>query len=190
MEIYDNSGNKLNLSVCHENIKVLKYIGDVEDELNINSAKDYSDKGIDVFNPQDNFFNDICHPYDNSDGKDIILEDRRTDLYQNATFCEDGCTYTGMNYDLMVANCLCDSDFFQKEEEKNETNVDEIQKSETVNFKTISKSFIENLFDFNYKVIFCYNLVLDTKILVKNIGFYTLFAMFVFQMISFFFLSW
>ena len=86
----------------------------------------------------------------------------------------------------MVANCLCHSDIFQKEEEKNETNVDEIQKSETVNFKTISKSFIENLFDFNYKVIFCYNLVLDTKILVKNIGFYTLFAMFVFQMISFF----
>ena len=92
LEIYDNSGNKLNLSVCHEDIKVLKYIGDVEDELNINSAKDYSDKGIDVFNPQDNFFNDICHPYDNSDGKDIILEDRRADLYQNATFCEDGCT--------------------------------------------------------------------------------------------------
>ena len=185
LEIYDNSGNKLNLSICKEDIKVMKYIGDVADELNINSAKDYADKGVDVFNPQDDFFNDICHPYDNTDGKDIILDDRRSDLYQNTTFCENGCTYTGMNYDLMVANCLCDSDMLEKEEQ-NITNDEEMQKSESLNFKTISKSFIENLFDFNYKVIFCYNLVLDSKILVKNIGFYSLFVMFVLQMIFLF----
>ena len=137
LEIYDNSGNKLNLSICKEDIKVLKYIGDVADELNINSAKDYADKGVDVFNPQDDFFNDICHPYDNTDGKDIILDDRRSDLYQNTTFCENGCTYTGMDYDLMVANCLCDSEILEKEGH-NITNDEEMQKSESLNFKTIS----------------------------------------------------
>ena len=162
----------------------MKYIGDAVEELNIQSAMNFADKGIDVFNPQDKFFNDLCHPAD-TDGKDIILNDRRTDLYQNATFCEEGCTYTGMNYDLMVANCICDSSILQKEEQ-NVTNEEENQVSEAVNFNTITKSFIANLFDFNYEVIFCYNLVIDTKILIKNIGFYSLFGMFVLQIIFFF----
>ena len=106
IEIYDMSGNKLDLSVCKEDIKVMKYIGDVK-ELNIDSAKSLSEQGIDVFDASNEFFNDICHPYESSDGKDIILNDRRNDIYQNATFCEDGCSYLGMNYSLMVANCKC-----------------------------------------------------------------------------------
>ena len=68
MEIYDYSGIKLDISVCKEDIKVLKYIGDVE-ELNIQSAIDLADQGIDVFNANDEFFNDICDFYDNKDGK-------------------------------------------------------------------------------------------------------------------------
>ena len=185
LEVYDFSGRKLDLSVCKEDIKVMKYIGDTVEELNIQSAMDLADKGIDVFNTQDKFFNDICHPFNNSDGKDIILTDRRNDLYQNATFCEDGCTYTGMNYDLMVANCICDSSILQKEEQ-NITNEEEKQISEKVNFNTITKSFIQSLIDFNYEVIFCYNLVFDIKILVKNIGFYSLFGMFILQMVFLF----
>ena len=77
IELYDYSRNKLNLSICKEDIKIMKYIGDVE-ELNIESAKDLSEQGIDVFNASDKFFNDLCHYYDNKDGKDIILNDRRT----------------------------------------------------------------------------------------------------------------
>ena len=183
LEIYDFSGRKLDLSVCKEDIKVMKYIGDVE-ELNIESAMSLADRGVDVFNAQDAFFNDICHPFDNADGIDIIIDDRRSDIYQNATFCEDGCTYTGMNYDLMVANCICDSSILQIET-KNETDNGEKEISETLNFETVTKSFISNLFDFNIDVIYCYNLVINTKILMKNIGFYCLFGMFVLQIIFF-----
>ena len=64
LEIYDYSGKKLNLSICKEDIKVFKYIGDVE-ELDIDTAKDFSNQGIDVYNPSDEFFNDICHKYNN-----------------------------------------------------------------------------------------------------------------------------
>ena len=119
---------------------------------------DLADKGIDVFNPEDDFFNDICHPFESPDGKDIILNDRRTDIYQNATFCQDGCTYMGMNYELMAANCICDSSYLQTEE-KNETINEESKEPEIVNFKSITKSFISNLLDFNIDVIYCYNLV-------------------------------
>ena len=182
IEIYDILGNKLNLSVCKEDITVMKYIGDVE-ELDIQSAMSLSEQGIDVFNSKDKFFNDICHPYENSDGRDITINDRRKDIYQNATFCQNGCSYLGMNYNLMVANCKCDSSVLQGDEnsitnnDKSESNVNY--------FESLTKSFIANLLDFNYEIIRCYNLVFKLEILKHNIGFFCLFIMFLLQLIFF-----
>ena len=175
IELYDYSGKRLNLSICKEDIKIMKYIGDAE-ELNIESAKDLSEQGIDVFNASDKFFNDLCHYYDNKDGKDIILNDRRTDIYQNATFCQSGCVYDGMDYELMAANCICDTNVFQIND-LNNTKEEEKGKSQNINFDNLKKSFISNIFDFNYEVIFCYNLVINLKIMKANIGFYSMIIM-------------
>ena len=65
-------GRELDLSVCKENLKVMKYIGDIR-ELKIQSAMSLSEQGIDVFNAPDEFFNNVCHPYDNREGIDITL---------------------------------------------------------------------------------------------------------------------
>ena len=145
----------------------MKYIGDVE-ELDIESAKGLSEKGIDIFNANDDFFNDICHNYESSDNKDIILTDRRKDIYQNATFCQKGCIYKGMNYELMTANCLCDSSLLQSFDGNNNTKHESI-KEEKINFNILTKSIIANLFDFNVDIINCYNLVFNLKILVHNL---------------------
>ena len=178
--VYDLSGNKLNLSLCKEDIKLMKYLGDVCEELDINKAKSFADSGIDIFNVNDEFFNDLCHKYDNNYGKDIIIEDRRSDIYINATFCQEGCSYIGMNYELMTANCKCNSNFLEgKIVETNDKN----EQSETLNFKTLKKTFISSLLDFNIEVIFCYNLVFDTKILSKNIGFYCMLLLLILQII-------
>ena len=183
LEIYDYSGRKLNLSVCKESIKVMKYIGDTEGQLDMNSAKSLSSQGIDVFNADDDFFNDICHQYENPDGKDIILTDRKNDIYQDATFCQDGCIYKGINYDLKAANCICDSSILQEEEE-NITNIG--KESKNNNQQSLAESFITNLFKFNFDVLRCYNLALNKKILIHNIGFYCLSLMFILQIIFFF----
>ena len=175
IEVYDYSGRKLNLSICKEDITVMKYIGDLT-ELNIESAKSLSSQGIDVFNAEDDFFNDICHPFDNPNGTDIILKDRRNDIYQNASFCQNGCSYSGVNYDLMAANCICDSSSFLGNEENN-TNINIKEDDEKVSFKSLADSFISNLLSFNLDVIKCYNLVFDKKILLRNIGFYCLGSM-------------
>ena len=181
LEIYDFSGRKLNLSVCKEDIKVMKYIGDAEGQLDMESAKSLSNQGIDVFNANDDFFNDICHPYDNSDGIDIIINDRRNDIYQDATFCQDGCTYNGIDYNLKAANCICDSSILQ--EEYRITNIEKEQKENK--FKSLTDSFISNLIDFNFDILRCYNLALNTKILIHNIGFYCQSLMFILQLIFF-----
>ena len=184
IELYDYSGRKLNLSICNEDIKIMKYIGDVE-ELNIQSAINLADQGIDVFNASDKFFNDICHYYDNKDGKDIILDDRRNDIYQNVTFCQNGCEYIGMDYELMAANCTCDSNILQNDFLSN-IQEDEKENSKKLNFETLKKSFISNLFDFNYQVLFCYNLTIKLNILKKNIGFYCMISMLFLQIIFLF----
>ena len=178
IEIFDFSGKKLDVSVCKEDLKIMKYIGNVE-ELDIESSKKFSNLGINVFNPSDKFFNDLCHPYDNPDNKDITLIDRRIDFYQNVTFCQDGCTFTGINYTLQIANCLCNTSYLQGE---NNVIYDK-KESEKVNFKSITKSFVENLFSFNIEVVKCYNLVIDPKILIQNYGFYSLFIMLLLQVV-------
>ena len=181
IEVFDMSGRSLNISVCDKEITIMKLINDSLDESDIEFAKSLSNQGIDIFNPNDDFFNDLCHNYKNSDGKDIILKDRRNDFFKNVTFCQTGCTYAGMNYELNVANCVCSTSSVQGE--KIIENYNKEEKSENVNFKSIAKSFVENLLDFNIDVIYCYNLVFDFQRLVKNIGFYTMFIMLILQII-------
>ncbi len=79
IEIYDKSGNKLDLSICKQGIKIMKYIDD-KGKLNIESAESFSKQGIDVFIAKDDFFNDICHDFSNTDGKDTTINDRRSDI--------------------------------------------------------------------------------------------------------------
>ena len=182
LEIYDKSGRKLDLSLCKQDIKVMKYIGDVT-ELDIQSAKSLASQGIDVFNADDKFFNDICQNFNNTYGKDIVISDRRANIYQNAQFCQNGCFYTGMNYELMTANCICDSSLLQSSSVNNTNIGDKINKEESDTFKALTKSFIANLLDFNSEVFKCYNLVFNSQILHDNIGFYCMLFLFVLQII-------
>ena len=185
IEIYDYSGRNLELSICKEDIKILKYIGDLQEELNIDSAKNLANNGIDIFDASDKYFNSICHEYDNHDSKDVIINDRRNDIYKNVSFCDRGCSYEGMNYDLMIANCICNTSIMKYNSDNN-TNNDNNKIKEIVDFDFIKKSVIANLLDFNLDVIYCYNLVFNINILKQNIGFYCMLILCVMQIICFF----
>ena len=184
IEVYDISGKKLDLSVCKEEIKVMKYIGDVE-ELNIDLTKELSNQGIDAFNRNDKFFNDICHSLKNR-SQDIILKDRIADIYQNVDLCQKGCVYNGMNYTLKIANCICDSSLLQIAFD-NKTNLDnknDVEKK--VDLKGIKSIIKYSLEQINFNVISCSNLVFDEKILMNNIGFFCMIIMFILQLIFLF----
>ena len=180
--VYDYDGNMLNLGFCEEEITIIKYIGDLED-VDISSAKDLAEQGIDIFNAQDPFFNDICHPFKNEDNSDITLKDRRSDIFQNVSFCGDECAYDGIDYELMAANCICIAERIQikNEEEISESIVINDKKGITLN--DLATSFTGSLFEFNFIVIKCYNLVFDKAILRINIGFFLLLSMNILQII-------
>ena len=150
--------------------------------MDIQSAKNLANQGIDVFNAKDKFFNDLCYYYDNKEEKDIIIDDRRNDIYQNATFCQYGCDYDGIDYELMSANCICDVNSFHNID-LNKNKKEEKSNKEKLNFDSIKKSFISNLYNFNFEVMKCYNLDINPKILKINIGFYFMLGLILFQII-------
>ena len=45
----------------------------------------------------------------------VIIKNRRADKFQNATFCQEGCIYDGINVELKTANCKCDSNLIQND---------------------------------------------------------------------------
>ena len=163
--IYDFSGRKLDMSICNQEIIVMKGISDIED-IDLGTAMKLAEQGIDVFYAQDSFFNDICHPFQSD--KDYVLGDRREDLFQNVSFCGDNCLYNGMDYELMIAKCSCDPSVIQSSDGSSEVDGN-IKKGVSLN--DLANSFTSELISFNFVVIKCYNLVFNWKILRKNIGF-------------------
>ena len=161
-QVYNQNGEKVNLEYCKDvNIDITYPINNPE-LLNLNLGKSMSKDGIDIFNSNDSFFNDICYSY-SINGKDIILNDRREHVYQNVTICKDTCEYNGINYEYNTINCKCNvlnNDDYDSEKINNENKNLEIK-------NIFSKSF-NNL---NINISKCYKLLLKWKNLRYNIGF-------------------
>ena len=125
--------------------------------LDLEKFKYFKNKGIDIFQLEDDFFNDVCYPYsDENSDSDMILKDRVSDIYQNYSLCEKDCKYELFNDDPVYVNCSCN---VKQEISK------EIKEG---NFKTFLKPFLYSNFGINK----CYKLVFGIKGKLKNIGFW------------------
>ena len=66
--------------------------------------------GYDVFDANSPFYNDICTPYTNENGNDVLLDARRKDYYnENINICEKGCAFIGYNTKSMTYTCRCNT---------------------------------------------------------------------------------
>jgi len=108
---HPKSGEKLDAATICKDVKI-------EVKENLDSFLDESSEfyttqtsltgqGINIFDPNDPFYTDICFDFDNPLKKDIPLNDRMKDLFPNATLCDKGCTNTGINLADMTATCDC-----------------------------------------------------------------------------------
>lgn len=183
LEIFDKTGEKLDLSVCKENIKFFQKL-DNEGKLNfdLELAKDFIEKGIDIFNPDDEFYHDICWEFDSPNGIDIAISDRKKLVNQNIIFCRLGCFYGGINYTIMAVICTCNTTYAQEDE--NNPLINDVD-YDVINFQNLKDSLVSNLFSFNFGVLKCYNLVFNLKILFHNFGFYSIVLMLILQIILF-----
>ena len=145
----------MDLSYC-KNVKITIQ-NKIQSPLDLEKFKYFKNKGIDIFQLEDDFFNDVCYPYsDENSDSDMILKDRVSDIYQNYSLCEKDCKYELFNDDPVYVNCSCN---VKQEISK------EIKEG---NFKTFLKPFLYS----NFGIIKCYKLVFGIKGKLKNIGFW------------------
>ena len=162
IDVYNpNKRDKLNLSLCEE-IPVNIYL---PMELSIGTKQLYDKmkkSGYDLFNINDPFYQDVCTPFDSSNGTDILLTDRIDYIYYNEdTKCQSNCLYTQYSMESKYISCSCSI---------NEEVNNEHKKSDKFNPKKIYESFYEVLKYSNYDIIKCYKIILNIKVITINLG--------------------
>lgn len=106
--LYDSQGTELNMSTCN-GVPILISYPLINTDLiaKFEDAGTLSEQGFDIYDPQDSFYNDKCSSYSNGT-VDVVLSDRRKDIYVDLSFCNEGCVYEGINYTTNKVNCNCD----------------------------------------------------------------------------------
>ena len=65
-------------------------------------------EGYDIFDPKSSFYNDICTPFTNENGNDVLLDDRRNDYFSETyNLCEKNCIFMGYNASINMYTCNC-----------------------------------------------------------------------------------
>ena len=150
---------KLNLSYCEDiTIDVYIPINITNDILELH--EEYISLGYDIFDINDKFYNDICTPFQNKNGTDVLLSDRINDYYnEDNTGCQSGCEYSSYDKNNQFLKCECKV-----------VNEDIDIKNANKFSKGILKAFYDILKNSNYKVLKCYNFVFNSEFFKKNIG--------------------
>ena len=151
--VYDENKIQLDLSVCGDTTIKINYEINNASTLDKNLISSFSDKGIDILDSKNDFFNDVCFPY-NENSTDIILSDRISDIYQNYSLCDSNCLYNNINLTLNTIECSCNV----------KTNIS--TEEESPNFADMVGKTFKNS---NFKVIKCYKTAFTD--LSSNIGF-------------------
>ena len=126
--------------------------------------------GYDAFDAYSPFYNDICTPFTNENGNDVLLDARRKDYYnENINICESGCIFIGYNTKSMTYICKCNIKTTPGESAGEYTG-EIVERSLPENFKDlISKRS-------NIEVFKCASNVFSAEGQKKNFGSYILLA--------------
>ena len=155
---------KLNLGLC----KDVKIVVNAPLKLDSNTISLYdslSQSGYNLFDSNDDFYNDICSTYTSENGTDMTLEDRKKQMFSasgNITVCQEKCSFELYNLTTKKAKCNCDV-----QEENTETNLDKIKFDHK---QEIGSNFLTTLTNSNFLVLKCYKLAIDFTNFLKNKG--------------------
>ena len=171
---------KIELDICNNidiNINVPVHFEENTQKI----SQRLNESGYNIFDEGDKFYNDICSKFTTDSGTDIILKDRRNDIYtlaNNISLCQKGCNFQYYNFKLNQAKCKCQ--IAQKT-------------SFTSDFNDIkayfgSRNNIYNIFRksmslSNIQVMKCYKLALSFTDIVYNYGCIIMTILFLFLII-------
>ena len=162
-KLYDENYTELNLTKCKDLKTVIKYHLKKNMPVDLNTVSYFSNFNINIFDSSHPFFNEFCRFYPDFE-KDIIMEDRITDVYQPFTICEQGCTYINTH----VEDIKNENVFFECEcDIKNSIN-NKIPPSikQNENIEQLKKSTN------NFQILKCFSLVFSSDDKINNLGFW------------------
>lgn len=157
--VYDQKYHRLDLNYCNElQITVNSFI---LPNSTIDWAKyqEMMEKGINLCDPTDDFFNDICYPYAEN-GLDMTLSDRRSILYQNVSLCGANCVFEGINFVTNQSICNCS-----------------INTNDSIK-ELINSSFLNSIPSSNFIIIKCYFRLFEFNNLLFNMAFWIILILF------------
>ena len=154
---------KLDLNYCKD-INIVIHVSVNLDDNTVALYDSLSESGYNLFDSEDDFYNDICSTYTSQNGTDMTLTDRKIEIYsviENISICQERCEFESYNKTTKKAKCNC-------EIQKNDTETD-ISK---INFssKNFVNSFISTLKNSNFLVMKCYKLAFNFINFMKNKG--------------------
>ena len=167
-KIYRTNGEETNINEICKDTKIK-----IEKDLNLKANKNNEEimklleEGINVFDINDPFFKDICYPYQDENGNDIPLKNRKEDYYQDTVVCIKGCEYSGININTSKVMCNCDADALMVSKDENDDSILGYLDDDNVNnfiSKIASSETIE--------VVKCYERTFKKDNIKKNIGFW------------------
>ena len=153
--VYNDKRIKLDLSACEKDKIEINYAITNSSILDLDKLSEFSNMNVDILNIKDHFFTDICYPF-SENNSDMILKDRRTNIYQNYSLCDNNCEYDRINISSMIIRCNC------------EVKKDIDTKKPPLKFEKI---YVDLFSESTFGVSKCFNLVFDFKNKSKNIGF-------------------
>ena len=163
-EVYDPIDlRKLNLDICKDveiAINVPVYLNSSIESL----LDSLSQSGYNLLNENDSFYQDICTTYTTVNGTDIILSDRKKDIYttgHSLSMCQTGCIIKSYNLTTKKANCDCAI---------NQKEVEDLNAENLFEKNEISETFYKTLANSNFQVLKCYKLIISFDIIKKNLG--------------------
>jgi len=124
-----------------------------------------SQSGYNIFDSNSSFYNDICASFTTQNGTDILLYDRRMDIYRttlNISLCQEGCDFHSYDIETKKAKCDCYS-------QKKDLSIEDLSDIKFDKNQMI-EDFYQTIQNSNFRVLKCYKLVFNFKIFIKNIG--------------------
>ena len=147
----------------------------IEDKIpDLDSFVYLAEQGIDLTNPQSEFYTDICFHYKSPiDGKDIPLKERFKLFYPNISLCDKGCFFKGINTATNTSICECSLNDLMNNN----------LLGENVLLQGAMDEFKALIEDTNIEVLKCYEDMKDFKYFSKNIGSFIMLGLILCQII-------
>ena len=139
------------------------------------------ESGYDLFDKKNYFYNDICSKYTSPYGTDMLLSDRKKDIYNKSNIqylCQKGCKLHSYNSETHKVQCDCDS------MAKNSDSFDFDDIGKYFQKDVIYDNFFETLSNSNFLVLKCFRLIFKPGFL-RNYGLIFMLIIFCFFIISF-----